>query len=367
MKVPFVDLKAQYNSIKPEVDKTIAEMIEKTSFVGGPAVMDFESKFAAFVGIKHCIGCGNGTDALEIILTALGIGESDEVLVPANSWISTSEVVSTVGAKPVFVDVLPERYTMDPDHAKGLINTNTRAIIPVHLYGLPAEMDEIMKLANDHELMVIEDSAQAPGASYRDKQVGTFGVAAAFSFYPGKNLGAYGDAGAIVTNETELAEKLRMIANHGQKEKHNHQIEGRNSRLDSIQAAILSVKLKYLADWNQLRKKHSATYNSLLQSVSIQLPVCPDYSRHVYHLFVVQVNDRDQVQTSLKQRGISTGLHYPTPLPYLPAYTDDHYGPQDFPVANGQKDRILSLPMYPELSEDQIRYVCDQIKNHLVG
>ncbi len=361
MKVPFVDLKAQYNSIKEEIDQSIRKIIDDSNFVGGAVIEGFEKSFAAYLGAGHCIACGNGTDALEIILKALNIGPGDEVIVPACSWISTSEAVSTVGAKPVFADVLPLIYTIDPKDIAKKISPNTKAIIPVHLYGLPAEMDEIVAIANQYKLKVIEDCAQSHGAVYKGKNTGTFGAAAAFSFYPGKNLGAYGDAGAIIANDTDLAIKMKMIGNHGQLVKHNHIIEGRNSRMDTLQAAILSTKLPYLKQWTKARQHNASVYNDKLQHSGLPTPLVPEYSDHVYHLYVVQVEKRAKVMEQLHTLGIQTVIHYPAPLPFLKAYHHLNYQPKDFPIAASQMDKILSLPMYPELSESQILYVCENL------
>ena len=361
MKIPFVDLKSQYHSIKDEVDQAIANIIENTAFVGGKAVKDFEEAFAQYSGAKHCVACANGTDAIEIALRAIGIGPGDEVIVPASTWISTAEAVSTVGAKPVFAEVLPKLYTIDASDIERKISDKTKAIIPVHLYGLPAEMDEIMEVARRHNLKVMEDCAQAHGATYKGQKVGTFGDAASFSFYPGKNLGAYGDAGGMITNHDDVAEMMRIIIDHGQKGKHNHLIEGRNSRLDGIQAAVLTVKLNHIEKWTEARIANARAYNELLENSGLTFPVIPDYSRHVFHLYVVQVDNREQIMENLGSKGIATGIHYPTPLPYLKAY--EHYGhaPSDFPVSYGQMDNILSLPMFPELTKEQISYACDAL------
>ena len=361
MKVEFVDLSRQYHSIKKEVDEAISNVISETSFVGGPQVKAFEEAFASFVGVKHCIACANGTDSLEILLQAMKVGPGDEVIVPSHSWISTSEAVSTVGAIPVFVDTLPLRYTIDPAKIEAAITPKTKAIIPVHLYGLAAEMDEIMDIARKHKLLVLEDCAQAHGATYKGRITGTFGNAASFSFYPGKNLGAYGDAGGMVTNEDNIAEKARMIANHGQKGKHNHLMEGRNSRLDAIQAAVLNVKLPQLDSWNKLRRQHAELYLNLLQGLPLQLPDYPDYSSPVFHLFVVQTEEREALISFLKNEGISTGIHYPVMLPMLPPYKKEQLE-KDFPVSVGYQDKILSLPMFPELEEKEIEYVVKKVK-----
>lgn len=361
MNVQFVDLHRQYLSLKEEMDNAIFGVIERTSFIGGPEVKAFEEAFAAYVGVEHCAGCANGTDAIEILLQAMGIGHGDEVIVPAHSWISTAEAVSTVGAKPVFIDTIPLRYTIDPKKIEAAISDKTRAIIPVHLCGLPAEMDEIMAIAQKHGLKVLEDCAQAHGAVYKGKNIGSIGDAASFSFYPGKNLGAYGDAGGMLSNNRQLIDKARMIANHGQQGKHNHLMEGRNSRMDSLQAAILQVKLPYLDRWNSLRRQHAALYRNLLKGLHVQLPDYPDYSEAVYHLFVIQTDNRDGLSEYLQGKGIATAVHYPRILPLLLPY-QSATRPSDFPVSATYQDRILSLPMYPELEEAEIQYVAACIK-----
>ncbi|HXH19435.1 MAG TPA: DegT/DnrJ/EryC1/StrS family aminotransferase [Chitinophagales bacterium] len=361
MRVPFVDLYAQYESIRAEIDASIQNCINTASFIGGEAVRKFELEFASFLGVKHCIGCGNGTDSLEILLKTLGIGAGDEVLVPAMSWISTSEAVSAAGAVPVFVDVLPDYYTINPAKIEEKITVRTKAILPVHLYGLPAEMDEIMRIAKKHGLKVLEDCAQSHGAIYRGRMTGTFGDAASFSFYPGKNLGAYGDGGGMVTNNDEFALFARRYANHGGIKKHEHEMEGRNSRLDAIQAAVLSVKLKYLPLWTEKRRGVANWYRKYLEKTNVVLPQCPDYSQHVYHLFVVRVKNRERALNELHQRGIQAALHYPVALPFLKAYSRFGCKKSDFPVAAAMQEEIISLPMYAELTEDMVKYVAEQL------
>ncbi len=363
MHIPFVDLKSQYLSLKQEFDEAILRVVSETAFISGKYAKAFEESFADYLDVKHCIGCANGTDALEIALKAIGVGAGDEVLVPANTWISTAEAVTTIGAKAVFVDIDQKFYNLDAAKIEEKITPRTKAIIPVHLYGLPAEMDEIMSAARKHGLKVLEDCAQAHGATYKGKRVGTFGDAATFSFYPSKNLGAFGDAGAIVTNSDEVAEKIRLIANHGQISKNRHVTEGRNSRLDGIQAAILSVKLPHLENWLEARRKHAALYNELLADSGLELPSAPDYSRHIYHLYVVQVPNRDAVQAKLAEDGIETAVHYPTALPFIEAYDYLNHQPSDFPVSHSQMNKLLSLPMYAELTDEMIEKVCRSLKN----
>lgn len=362
MKIPFVDLYAQYKSIQTEIDAAIANVIKHTSFIGGEPVQQFEKDFAAFTGIEHVIGCANGTDSIEILLQCFGIGAGDEVIVPAASWISTSEAVTAVGALPVFVDIEEEYFTINPDLIEAAITEKTKAIIPVHLYGHPANIPAIMSIAKKHNLIVIEDCAQSHAASIDGKMTGTFGHAASFSFYPGKNLGAYGDAGCMATNDTAIATKARMIANHGQQGKHNHLMEGRNSRLDGLHAAVLSAKLPYINRWTNVRIKNASVYNDLLKGVS--LPVTKQNYKHVFHLYVIRTNERELVQKKLKDAGIDTAIHYPTALPFLTCYEQRGFKSYDFPVAFGYQTQILSLPMYAELTEEQIHYVAGIINAH---
>jgi dTDP-4-amino-4,6-dideoxygalactose transaminase len=361
MRVPFVDLKAQYESLKPEVDAVIAEVVSGTAFISGRFANAFEDAFAQYLGVEHCIAVANGTDAIEIALAAMGIGAGDEVIVPANTFFATAEAVSNVGATPVFVDNEGGSFNIDHRQIKGKITTKTSAIIAVHLYGLPAEMDAIMAIAQENGLKVLEDCAQAHGAAYRGRKVGTFGDAASFSFYPSKNLGAYGDAGAIVTNDAETANRARLIANHGEASKNYHSRVGRNSRMDGIQAAVLSVKLPHLDSWLEARRAHASKYSELLRD-RLAVPDAPKHSTHTYHLYVVVVPDgREQIIERLREAGIDTGIHYPTPIPFTEAYAHLGYQPSDFPCAYDLKDNLLSLPMYPELTEEMIRYVCETL------
>jgi len=361
-KIPFVDLHAQYLSIKSEIDNVYNDLMKNTDFIGGKSIKEFETNFSSFLGMSYTIACANGTDSIEIILKALGIGADDEVIVPAHSWISTSEAVSAIGAKPVFVDVLPLKCTIDTAQIEKRITGKTKAIIPVHLYGMPADMDEIMEISKKHNIHIIEDCAQAHGAIYKGKIVGTFGIAASFSFYPGKNLGAYGDAGGICTNNNELAQKMRMIANHGQLTKHAHVIEGRNSRMDTFHASVLNVKIKYLSKWNEERRRVAHSYSQKLNNIKgVTTPVLETDKTHVFHLYVIQVENRDKVKDELEKRGIQTAVHYPKALPFLEAYSSNNYTQHDFPVAFTQQDKILSLPIFPELSETDIDYICNAL------
>jgi dTDP-4-amino-4,6-dideoxygalactose transaminase len=359
--IPLVDLKKQYESIKSEIDNSIKDVLANTSFIGGGTVTEFEINFKKYIDVNHCISCANGTDSIEILLKALDISKGDEVIVPAISWISTSEAVTSVGAKPVFVDINPDYYTIDLTKIEDKITNNTKAIIPVHLYGQAVDMPKLMAIAKKHNLKVIEDCAQAHGAEFNSKKIGSFGDCASFSFYPGKNLGAYGDAGAMLTNDSEIAEKARMIANHGQKEKHNHIIEGRNSRMDGIHAAVLNVKLNYLNRWTSRRIEIAENYNSLLSKSSITCPKKIKDGKHVFHLYVIRSSQRDKLKKELAEKGISSAIHYPTALPFLKCYKYLNHTKDDFPIANSYTEQILSLPMYPELNNQEIEFICNNI------
>jgi dTDP-4-amino-4,6-dideoxygalactose transaminase len=365
MNIQFVDLKKQYESIKTEIDKAISDVISKTAFIGGSFVASFERAFAAFCGVKHCIGVGNGTDAIYIALRALGIGPGDEVITVANSFIATSEAITMTGAKVVFVDINPQTYNIDVTQIEGKVTSRTKAIVPVHLYGQPADMDPIFAVARKHGLKVVEDAAQGHGAEYKGRKIGSIGDMACFSFYPGKNLGAYGDGGAIVTSNEEFAEKARMIANHGRLDKYDHKIEGVNSRLDGLQAAILEVKLRHLPEWTEARRRNAYLYNEYLKGNRVIAPVeIPDV-KAVYHLYVVRVRDgkREKLQDHCKSHGIATGIHYPIALPNLRAYAYMNHSKADFREATKASAEIVSLPMFPELLPSEIEYVCDVVKS----
>lgn len=363
VKVPFVDLKAQYLSIQQDIDGAIAKVIQETSFIGGKFVKDFEQQFAASYGIKHCISCGNGTDSLYILMKMLGIGEGDEVITAANSWISSSETITQAGARPVFADVHPAYYSIDESKLESRITSKTKAIIAVHLQGQMCDIETIKNICDKHGLLLIEDCAQSHFSEYKGKRAGFTGIAGSFSFYPGKNLGAYGDAGCIITNDDALAEKCRMYANHGALKKHQHQMEGINSRLDSIQAAILSAKLPHIMKWTEQRIKNAALYTKHLSGITgIELPAVRPNSKHTYHLYVIRTKQRDQLMQYLKEQEIETSIHYPTALPNLPAYKYLGHQPADFPIASALQQEILSLPMYPELTEEMIIYVARAMK-----
>lgn len=364
--IPFVDLYAQYQTIKEEIDFVISDVIQKSLFVRGPYVDKFEQMFADVMERKHCVSCANGTDSLYIAMVALGVKPGDEVLAPAHSWISTTETITQAGGKVVFCDTDEDTFTIDPKSIEENITPNTVGIIPVHLYGQPADMDAIMDLARKHNLWVLEDCAQAHLARYKGQLVGTFGDVASFSFYPGKNLGAMGDAGAVVTNDQALAEKMAMFARHGGLRKGDHQIEGINSRLDGIQAAVLSVKLPHLSDWTRLRKERALRYQTLLSNIkSLKTPVVADGREHVWHLYVIKHDDRDGLAKYLNSNGVQTVVNYPTALPLLPAYNRFNHSPSDFPNAYNNQSKILSIPIYPELTNQQMDRVVDLISTFI--
>lgn len=362
-KVPFVDLLSQYKSIKPVIDKAIENVITETAFIGGKYVKEFEEGFASLYGVKHVISCANGTDSLYIIMKMLGIGAGDEVITVANSWISSSETITQTGAKPVFVDIDPVYYSINENLIEEKITPATRAIIAVHLQGQMCAIDRINEICERHNLFLIEDCAQSHLSSLGGINAGLRGIASSFSFYPGKNLGAYGDAGCIITNDDELANRFRMYANHGALKKHQHQIEGINSRLDGLQAAILSAKLPYLQRWTDARIRNAGIYDKYLSGIGqVCIPALRPGTVHTFHLYMIRAEKRDLLMNYLKEKGVDTAIHYPTALPNLPAYTYLGHLPGDFPEATKAQSEILSLPMYPELTEEQIVYVSDCIK-----
>jgi dTDP-4-amino-4,6-dideoxygalactose transaminase len=365
MSVPFVDLQAQYRAIKQEVDEAIGRVVESAAFILGREVETFETAFAAYLGAKFCIGVNSGTAAIQLAVTACGIGAGDEVIVPANTFFATAEAVSTAGATPVFVDADPISCTIDPAKIEAAITNRTRAIIPVHLYGQAADLDPISEIAARHDLSVIEDAAQAHGSLYKGRRVGALGRANCFSFYPGKNLGAYGEGGAVVTDDAEVARRVRLLRDHGSEQKYRHDIVGYNFRLEGIQGAVLNVKLKYLDGWNDLRRAHAARYHELLSAIgggALALPQELPYARHIYHLYVVQTEARDELQKHLTAAGIQTGIHYPVPVHLQPAYASLGHRAGDFPVAERQAARVLSLPMFPELTGEQIERVAEAVR-----
>lgn len=365
MKINFVDLKKQYLSIKPEIDQAIQGVVGQTAFILGEEVEKFEQEFARFCQVKYAVGVNSGLSALELGMRALGIEPGDEVITPVNSFIASSSAISFCGAEPVLVDCLPDTYNINPEKVEKIITKKTKAIMPVHLYGQPANMDAIMRIARKYRLLVVEDACQAHGARYKKKKVGSIGDMAAFSFYPGKNLGAYGDGGMLVTNKKRIAEKVKMMRNYGQKKKYHHVFLAWNRRLDNLQAAILRVKLRRLNRWNRLRRKHAYLYNRLLSSTNVVRPVEMPEVESVYHLYVIRIKNRDELQEFLASKGISTGIHYPIPIHLQPAYKDLGYRKGDFPVTESYSREILSLPMFPELKESEIKYIVDSIKDFL--
>lgn len=365
--VPFIDLPAQFRSLKPEIDKALAPVFETTGFILGPAVKEFEEAFARYLDAKYCVTLNSGTAALHLALLALDIGPGDEVITVANSFIATAEAISFAGATPRFVDADPTTYNIDPSKLEAAITKKTKAIIPVHLFGQPADMDAICEIARKHNLKVIEDACQAHGATYKGTRVGTFSDVSCFSFYPGKNLGAAGDGGAIVTNNEEIAARIKLIRDHGSRKKYEHEIIGHNFRLDTVQAAILNVKLPYLDGWNDARRKHAAYYNSKLSGLAgVVTPQIAEYCQSVFHLYVVQVPNRTKVQQAMQEANVQTGIHYPLPIHLQPAYKDLGHRPGDFPVSEKLAEKILSLPMYAELTEAQqdrvVKVLVDTIK-----
>lgn len=362
--IPLVDLKAQYKSIKDEIDAAIAAVIEQTAFVGGPHLKAFEEAYARYCGVNHCVGVANGTDALFVALKALGVGAGDEVITAANSFIATSEAIKMAGAQVVFVDINPRTYNIDVERIEEKITPRTKAIIPVHLYGQPADMNPIRDIARKHRLHVIGDAAQAHGASYRGQPISKWADITCFSFYPGKNLGAYGDAGALVTDNEQWATLARMWANHGRIQKYDHDFEGVNSRLDGLQAAILTAKLRHLESWTEARRRHATSYNTALERLTVVTPEELEDVRAVYHLYVIRVpaSMRAPLQEFLASAGIGTGVHYPIALPRLNAYRHLGYGEEDFPEAVKASHEIVSLPMYAELTDEHIRRVANRLE-----
>jgi len=363
--IPLVDLKAQYLSIQDEIDGAIQRVVDSTSFIMGPDVRAFEDEFARFCVVRYAVGVDSGTAALHLAFLTCDIGLGDEVITTPHTFIATIGMLGRVGARPVFVDIDPRTYNMDPAKIEAAITERTKAVMPVHLYGQPAEMDLILEIADKHGLKVIEDAAQAHGAEYKGRRAGSMGHVAIFSFYPGKNLGAYGDAGAVVTDDGEIAEKVRLLRNHGRRDKYEHLLQGFNYRIDTLQAAILRAKLAHLEEWNEARRRRAAAYRGLLGDLDLVLPYEPEHVRAVYHLFVVRLQERDALAKYLRERGISTGIHYPIPLHLQPACRHLGYKEGDFPITEECARQVLSLPMYPELTQAQIQEVVRAIKEFL--
>jgi dTDP-3-amino-3,4,6-trideoxy-alpha-D-glucose transaminase len=362
MHVPFVDLKAQHRALAPEIDAAVHAVFERGDFIMGAAVKQFETEYAAFIGTRHAISVGTGLAAIELALRAFGIGPGDEVITAANTFIATILAIAAAGATPVLVDIDRESYTIDPAAIAAAVGPRTRAIVPVHLYGQPADLDGVMAVAARHNLLVIEDAAQAHGARYGTRRTGTFGHAAAFSFYPSKNLGAYGDAGIIVTDDDVAAGRLRLLHNYGQRVKYHHSVFGTNSRLDTVQAAVLRVKLPHLDGWNAARRRHASAYGARLPE-GVRTPAEAAKAEHIYHLYVIEAADRDYVQQQLRARQIDTGIHYPVPAHLQEACAPLGYKAGDFPMTEAAAARVLSLPMFPELTESQIDYVVEAVAN----
>jgi len=367
-RVPFIDLSAHHSPIRAELDRAIAEVIDSGAFAGGPFVEKFEREFASYCDCEHAIGVGSGTEALWLPLLASGIKPGDEVITVPNSFMATAEAISYCGARPVFIDVDESTYTMDPVGLEAALTSKTKAIIPVHLFGQPADLDPILDFANEHGLIVIEDAAQAHGAHYKRKRAGTLASAGCFSFYPGKNLGAFGEAGAVVTNDQDLADRIRILRDHGQTQKYHHSAIGWNCRMDGVQAAVLSVKLKYLDKCNALRGQHAAAYDEAFAEVEdIVTPVTADYAEHVYHIYAVRVQEREHALWLLGKKGIQTGIHYPVPIHRQKAYGFLGYGIGSFPVAETLAHQLISLPMFPELTRSQIDTVVYALKEAVLA
>ncbi|MEP6686625.1 MAG: DegT/DnrJ/EryC1/StrS family aminotransferase [Verrucomicrobiota bacterium] len=367
MKVPFLDLKAHHAPHLTEFDRAISAVIESSAFAGGPFVAAFEEDFAAYCDCQYAIGLGSGTEALWLVLLACGIGAGDEVITAPSTFMATAEAITYCGATPVFVDVDDRTYTIDPAELAGALTKRTKAIIPVHLFGQPADMDPILAFAREHRLVVIEDAAQAHGAEYKGRKAGSLGDAGCFSFYPGKNLGAFGEAGAVVTNNSKLQEKIKVLRDHGQIRKYEHSMVGWNCRMDGIQGAILQIKLKNLERGNQLRRSHALRYREALEGVEgVVTPLVASYAKHVYHIFAIRVQERDEVMRLLEQKGIGCGVHYPVSVHLQKAYAHLGYREGSFPISETTAAEFISLPMYPELTTAQIDFAVEAVKESLV-
>ena len=361
MKVPFVDLGLLHRDIRDELEEVFSRVLSNSSFILGPEVERFEEDFARYCGTKYCVAVNSGTAALHLVLASLGVGPGDEVITVPHTFIATAEAITAVGATPVFVDIDPQSYCMDPMLLEAAITDRTRAIIPVHLYGQSADMDPICAIASRHNLPVIEDACQAHGAKYKSRKIGSLGVAGCFSFYPGKNLGACGEGGAITTDDADIVRKARMWRDHGSRKKYEHEFAGHNMRMDGVQGGILAVKLRYLDHWNNQRRAAAAQYSAALAGTQISAPVEMAYGQHVYHLYVVQADDRDGLRTQLSEAGVDSGLHYPIPLHLQEAYRSLNYNHGDFPVTERVKDRIVSLPIYPGIATEMIEQVTEAL------
>jgi dTDP-4-amino-4,6-dideoxygalactose transaminase len=356
--IPFSDLTAQYLSLKDEIDASIQRVLTSGWFILGQEVLAFEEEFAAYVGVGHAVGVGSGTEALHLALLACGAGPGDEVITVSHTAVATVAAIELAGARSVFVDIDPRSYTMDPAQLEGKIGPATKAVLPVHIYGQMADMDPILSLAREHGLKVVEDAAQAHGAEYRGQKAGSMGDAGCFSFYPTKNLGAFGDGGLVVTSDPVLAERLKLLRQYGWAERYVSSLKGTNSRLDEIQAAILRVKLNKLEEWNGIRRKNAALYDSLLQGAAVVTPIEMEYGKHCYHIYAIRTEHRDQLREFLRERGVGALIHYPVPVHLQKAYSDLGYGEGTLPVTEQVADEVLTLPVAPEVTEEQIRQVC---------
>jgi dTDP-4-amino-4,6-dideoxygalactose transaminase len=364
--VPFVDLKAQQAALAPELERVVREMFRESDWILGRDLDLFEREFAEYCEAEYAVGTDSGLSALELILRASGIGPGDEVITAANTFIATALAISHAGATPVLVDVDPQTDTIDPDALERAVTASTKAVLPVHLYGHPADMDAIASIAERHEMLVIEDACQAHGARYRGARAGSLGHAAAFSFYPAKNLGAFGDGGAVVTNAPELAEAVRVLRDYGQRGKYDHVVKGYNRRLDTVQAALLRPKLRHLDEWNERRRQHAAAYTELLAG-TVETPQARDHVEAVWHLYIIRTEHRDALRAALAERGIQTGIHYPVPIHLQEAYADLQHGPGSFPVTELRAARGLSLPLYPELEPTMIEHVAQAVCEHVAA
>ena len=355
--IPFLDLKAQYRQMKPEIDAAIRRVVDSAQFVLGPEVKAFEERFASYCNVSHCIAVNSGTSALHLALLAAGVGPGDEVVTVSMTFVATTAAIMSTGAKPVFVDVDPVTWTMDPRLIEAVITSRTKAILPVHLHGLMADMDGIVEIANRYDLVVIEDAAQAHGAEYKGRRAGSIGDIGCFSFYPGKNLGAYGEAGAVVCNDSEVAQRISLLRDWGQASKYNHIIPGYNYRMDGIQGAVLNVKMNYIEDWTEARRSVAAYYDQLLANHRWRRPAPPVHSRHVYHVYAVALPERDEAQCALQASGIGSGIHYPVPVHLQKAYASPEYGAGSLPVTELLANQFLSLPIYAELRREGVAEV----------
>jgi dTDP-4-amino-4,6-dideoxygalactose transaminase len=360
--IPLVDLKAQYATIKPEIDAAIRRVIDNATFILGKEVADFEQAFASAVGAQGAVGVASGTAAIRLALLAVGVGPGDEVITTAHSFIATAEAISQTGAKPVFVDIDSRTYNLDPEKVEDIISPRTKAILPVHLYGQPAALGPLLDIARRHHLWLVEDAAQAHAAEYAGRKCGSIGSLACFSFYPGKNLGAYGDAGAVTGNDPDLLARVRKLRDHGRTSKYEHDEIGFGDRLDALQAAILETKLHHLNDWTEARRAHARRYDELLADTDLIRPYEAPNVRHVYHLYVIRVSRRNEILEHLKSKGIGAGIHYPVPVHRQPAYLKEGYGDTSLPVTEQIANEVVSLPMYPELTCEQIEYVAHSVR-----